>query len=156
MDTPETPKPASRFFWKLDLNKFVNIWYREKRAKSEVEPQIEISEFKQLNVLAYLLHEIRPSDNTLAATYQEIADKTGVSKDTVVRIMHRLGEVDFIRKVRNGLYIITPEFLVTGRDDKSLRLWHKYCQAERIGRKPRQAPQRISDMNQESYEPGKE
>jgi len=104
MDTPETPKPASRFFWKLDLNKFVNIWYREKRAKSEVEPQIEISEFKQLNVLAYLLHEIRPSDNTLAATYQEIADKTG----------------------------------------------------ESIGRKPRQAPQRISDINQESYEPGKE
>jgi len=66
--------------------------------------------------------------------------------------MRRLGEKDFIRKVRNGLYIVNPEFLMIGRDSKLLRLWHDYCQAERIGRKGKLTAQDIPAMAPESSE----
>lgn len=91
----------SKFFWKLDLYEFANMWYNNKERCAK-------SEFKQLNVLAYILQNISQSDNTFPITYQRIAEDVGVSKDTVVRIMRHLGKNDFIRRKQNGVYIVNP------------------------------------------------
>ena len=66
METPER-KPIQHF-WKLNIKSFAKIWYAQKVVKDRSTKlerlEIETSEFKQINVLAYILQSIRPGDNT--------------------------------------------------------------------------------------------
>jgi DNA-binding transcriptional regulator YhcF (GntR family) len=141
METPER-KPIQHF-WKLNIKSFAKIWYAQKVVKDRSTKlerlEIETSEFKQINVLAYILQSIRPGDNTFILTYQKIAKDTGVSKDTVLRIMRRLGEKDFVRKVQNGVYVVNPYMLVWGPDSKRDKIFHTvYKDAARLGEPSRQ------------------
>lgn len=132
-------RKKTQFFWKLNLNRFSKIWYEEKVIKPKETnlptKVVETSELKQLNVLAYILQNIHPGDNTFILTYEKIADKTGVSKDTVVRIMRRLGEMDFIRKLQNGVYMVNPYIMMWGPENKRDVLYRdKYKEAQKLGK----------------------
>lgn len=139
-------KKPSEFFWKLNMNKFAKIWYNEKLVKPKAkdadraERITEMSELKQLNVLAYILQNIHPQDNTFTLTYDRIAKKTDVSKDTVVRIMRRLGEKDFIRKLQNGLYMVNPYVMMWGPENKRAILWLQYKDATKLRNAPKKGP----------------
>ena len=140
----ETPKQKPiQHFWKLNLKNFTKIWYNSKVVQDQRNGleylERETSEFKQINVLAYIFQSIRAGDNTFLLTYQKIAKDTGVSKDTVLRIMRRLGEMDFIRKIQNGAYVVNPYILVWGPDSKRDIIYHNiYKNAERLGEPHRQ------------------
>ena len=141
MENPEK-KPIHNF-WKLSIKQFSKIWYSKKMVKDRetgFERVVrESSEFKQINVLAYILQSIRPGDNAFMLTYQKIAEDTGVSKDTVRRIMQRLGEMDFIRKIQNGVYVVNPYILVWGPDSKRDKIFHStYKNAARLGEPSRE------------------
>lgn len=122
-NSDKIPKKPSAYFWKIDLSTFAKMWYNGAENTSQ---------FKQLNVLAYIFQNIKATDNTIIATYQKIADDVGVSKDTVVRIMRHLGKNDFIRKRQNGVYMINPFKLMWGPEEKRLKLYSVYAEANRI------------------------
>ena len=130
-------KARSQYFWKLNLKEFTKIWCDEKFTKNPKsglpEKTTDLSEFKQLNVLAYILQNVHPSDNTFSLTYKEIAEKTDVSQDTVVRIMRRLSQKKFIRKLHNGAYIVNPYVLVWGPEGKRDMIYRdQYSKAKEL------------------------
>ncbi len=136
----EQEQRGRTYFWKLNLKGFTELWHRERmgqKSRTELPTlQIENSEFKQLNVLAYILQNVHAGDNTVILTYKKIADDTKVSKDRVTRIMRRLGKLDFIRKLQNGVYIVNPRILVWGSESKREALCLKYEVAQKLGREP--------------------
>ena len=82
METPER-KPIQHF-WKLNIKSFAKIWYAQKVVKDRSTKlerlEIETSEFKQINVLAYILQSIRPGDNTFILTYQKMRKYPSANK----------------------------------------------------------------------------
>jgi len=143
-------KKHSQYFWKLNLKEFAKIWFDEKTVKSSgtklPEKITDASEFKPLNVLAYILQNVHPSDNTFSLTYKEIADKTGVSQDTVVRIMRRLSQKKFIRKLHNGVYVINPYILIWGPEDKRDAIYRdQYVGAKELRKSANKSKQDESD-----------
>lgn len=143
----------SEFFWKLNLNRFARIWFYEKPVKkngsARAEKITEMSELKQMNVLAYILQNVHPQDNTFLLTYDRIAKKTGVSKDTVVRIMGRLGEKDFIRKLQNGVYIVNPYVMMWGPESKRAMLWIQYKDANKLRKTSKKEPESTEEAQTE-------
>ena len=126
-------KDDSKLFWKVNLKEFTKYWYDETPGKKkDASGGPELSELKQLNVLAYILQNVHQSDNTVIFTYDKIAKKTGVSKDTVARIIGRLGEKDCIRKVHNGVYMINPCVMVWGTESKRSKLNSQFKEAKKI------------------------
>lgn len=153
----EQGNKKTQFFWKINLKNFSKIWYDEKRIKpkgSKFSDKVVVSsELKQLNVLAYILQNIHPTDNTFILTYEKIADKTNVSTDTVVRIMRRLGEMDFIRKLQNGVYMVNPYILMWGPESKRGTLYDDYKAAKKLGKSDKKEKTGVSDKKKKSDKP---
>ena len=77
-----------------------------------------ILNIKSVDILAYVMEHMRPSDNVLIATQDEIAKGAGTSRRTVMRVFNKLQEIDFMRKKSSGVYMINPKFLMKGNDNK--------------------------------------
>lgn len=95
---------GQRAFWKLYLCDFLKV--------------LDLYENKQLDVLIYILEHARSSDNTFIGTYRKIADGCKVSLDTVQQSMAKLLRAGFIAKVQNGVYVISPDVMLRGSDNK--------------------------------------
>ena len=136
-DLVEEEKQYSKYFWKIDLKGFTSEPEKNKKQKDEDRTksgQSQEAELKQLSVLSYILDSIRSKDNTFSLTYEEIANYTGVSKDTVDRIINLLGANDFIRRKHKGTYMVNPRRMVWGRDDKRDKLAEIYEEAKKFGK----------------------
>jgi hypothetical protein len=81
---------------------------------------------KKIQVIDYLLRNLRREDNTISLTYREVAKKTGVSLGIVVETFKILQETNFLKKVKNGLYMVNPDILVKGRTGKRVNLLIQY------------------------------
>ena len=160
-DMVEEEKQYSKYFWKVDLKGFASAIRTSKPEKNKKQRnedraksgRSQEAELKQLSVLSYILDNIRSKDNTFSLTYEEIANYTGVSKDTVVRIINLLGAKDFIRRKHNGTYMVNPRKMVWGRDDKRDTLAEIYDEAKQFGnmrkrREPNKKSQPESPDNQ--------
>lgn len=108
---------GSRHFWKLYMNEFL--------------PVLRVFRNRQLDVLIYILEHIQSADNTFIGTYQRISKDCGVSMDTVRRTMQSLQEVGFLKKIQNGVYVISPNILVKGDDTKKGKLAKKFEETAR-------------------------
>lgn len=105
----EPPSLTSQIaFWKVYMKGFTKV--------------LSSLQCKQVDVLVYILEHTRSSDNTLSATYRQISDDTGVSLDTVTRIMGKLQKIRFLTKVHNGLYTVSPDVIMKGNDHKKIVL----------------------------------
>lgn len=128
---------SGRPFWKFDLYKFSKIWYTSNEEKDQkrlgaIGYNIEDDEyFKQIRVLFCILQNINSVNNDLAITIAEVAEEANVSQDTVLRILRRMRERNFLQKKHNGLYIANPYILMQGDDKKLSRLYRNYCDAKR-------------------------
>lgn len=95
---------GQRAFWKLYLFDFLAV--------------LGIIDSKQLDVLIYIMENTNSSTNLYIGTFRKIATDTGVSLDTVRKIMKKLQENSFLQKVQNGVYGINPNIMMKGNENK--------------------------------------
>ena len=69
--------------------------------------------------------------NELTFTYRQIADKCGVSLETVRVTMKVLLETGFLRKKNSGCYIVNPDILYKGARTGRLNVLHTYLDANK-------------------------
>ena len=81
---------------------------------------------KKIKVIDFLLQNLRREDNTISVTYREVAEKTGISLGVVTETFKILQETNFLKKVKNGLYMVNPDILVKGRTGKRVNLLIQY------------------------------
>jgi predicted transcriptional regulator len=85
---------------------------------------------KKLDILKYLLSEMRTQDNTISVTYTKIQEKLNTSRKTIAETMKILQEANFITKVQNGLYMVNPDVIVKGNGKKRDALMIKYVETK--------------------------
>ena len=83
---------------------------------------------QKLKVLEFLFSEMRTQDNTVSVTYRYIADKTGISYQTVAITMKMLIDANLITKVRTGTYRFNPDIIIKGDSKKREGMVIKYIQ----------------------------
>ena len=71
---------------------------------------------RQLDVFVYIAENTNPSNNTFIGTYTKISKDVGVSSRTIAKIMKKLQENNFIKKVQNGVWLVNPNILMKGGD----------------------------------------
>ena len=91
-------------FWKIYLMDFLQV--------------LGGFEYKQLDVLIYILEHTEASNNTFLGTYRNIAEKVGVSYDTVSRTITLLLNKGFLKKVQTGVYQVSPTIIMKGSEHK--------------------------------------
>lgn len=99
-------------FWKVYLIDFLQI--------------LGVLDSKQIDVLIYILENTKAADNTYIGTYRKIADGARVSLDTATRVMRKLQANNFIKKVQNGVYQISPLIMMKGSEHKKSLLLNYY------------------------------
>lgn len=85
---------------------------------------------KQADVVSYILDNVEFSKNLLLATYDEIAEKSGISRATVTKTMSLLSEHGLIAKIHNGMYQVSPALVYKGDPSKRayiIRYYMEHC-----------------------------
>lgn len=126
---------GQKAFWKVYLIDFLQI--------------LGVLDSKQIDVLIYILENTRPSDNTYIGTYRRTAEGTGVSLDTATRVMRKLMENDFLKKVQNGVYQVSPLIMMKGSEHKKQLLLNYYDDAETQSIEQQQEQTQEQEQNQE-------
>lgn len=103
---------GGRQFWKAYLPRLLDV--------------IDGLEGRQVTVLAHVLRNTNPSTNLFLGTYQEIMDGTHVCRQTVAETMGRLKERGFARKVGNGVWMVNPDVIMKGNDNKRTFLLSRF------------------------------
>lgn len=99
-------------FWKIYLMDFLQV--------------LGGFEYKQLDVLIYILEHTEASNNTFVGTYRKIAEKVGVSYDTVSRTITLLVGKGFLKKVQTGVYQVSASIMMKGSEHKKQLLLNYY------------------------------
>ena len=103
---------GTKNFWKCYLMDFLNI--------------LGIIDNKQLDIFIYILENTNQSTNMFIGTYSKISKDVGCSSATIAKIMKKLQENNFIKKVQNGLWLVNPNILMKGNDNKRQILLNYY------------------------------
>lgn len=103
-------------FWKIYLLDFLQI--------------LGILDSKQVDVLIYILENTNSSNNTYIGTYRSTAEKTNLSLDTVRRVFKKLQDNNFLNKIQNGVYQVSPLIMMKGSEYKKQLLLNYYCDEE--------------------------
>lgn len=99
-------------FWKVYLLDFLQI--------------LGVLESKQLDILIYILENTDQANNTFIGTYKKIAEKANASEPTIAKIMKKLQENNFITKIQNGVWQVSPLIMMKGNDYKQQILLNYY------------------------------
>ena len=99
-------------FWKIYLLDFLQI--------------LGILDSKQVDVLIYILENTNSSNNTYIGTYRSTAEKTNLSLDTVRRVFKKLQDNNFLTKIQNGVYQVSPLIMMKGSEHKKQLLLNYY------------------------------
>lgn len=95
---------GSKNFWKCYLMDFLTV--------------LGIMDSKQIDIFIYIVENTNQTNNTFLGTYKKIAKDVGVSEPTIAKIMKKLQENNFIRKIQNGAWLVNPNILMKGNDRK--------------------------------------
>lgn len=99
-------------FWKIYLMDFLQV--------------LGGFEYKQLDVLIYILENTESSNNTFIGTYRSLEKNVGVSYDTVRRTMTTLQKKGFMKRISNGVYQISANIMMKGSEHKKSLLLNYY------------------------------
>lgn len=80
--------------------------------------------------LAFWIIENLNKENQLIMTYRQIAEKSGISLDTVRRTMTALIESNFLVKINNGAYQVNPDVIFKGTRNGRLSVLYQYNQTK--------------------------
>lgn len=95
---------GSRNFWKMYLMDFLMV--------------LGIIDNKQVDVFIYIVENTNQSNNMFIGTYDKISNDVGVCRQTIAKIMKKLQDNNFIKKVQNGCWLVNPNILMKGNDQK--------------------------------------
>lgn len=109
---------GTKNFWKCYLMDFLTV--------------LGIIDSRQLDVFIYIVENTNQSTNMFIGTYKKISKDTGCSSTTIARIMKKLQESNFIKKVQNGVWLVNPNILMKGNDNKRQILLSYYDSEEPI------------------------
>lgn len=105
-------------FWKVYLIDFLQV--------------LGVLDSKQIDVLIYILENTEQANNTFIGSYRDIAERvptskgTGVALETVRKVMKKLQDSGFIKKIKNGVYQISPQIMMKGSEHKKSLLLNYY------------------------------
>ena len=99
-------------FWKVYLIDFLQILW--------------ILESKQVDVLIYILEHTEAASNTYIGTYRKTAEGAKVSLDTATRVIRKLQDKGFIKRIQNGVYQVSPTIMMKGSEHKKQLLLNYY------------------------------
>lgn len=102
-------------FWKCYLMDFLSI--------------LGIIDSKQVDIFIYVVENTNPNNNTFIGTYKKIGEDVRCSSATIARIMKKLQANNFIKKVQNGVWLVNPNILMKGNDNKR-QILLSYYQSE--------------------------
>ena len=106
---------GTKNFWKCYLMDFLSI--------------LGIIDNKQVDIFIYIVENTNQSNNVFLGTYKKISEDVGCSSATIARIMKKLQENNFIKKLQNGAWRVNPNILVRG-DDTKRQILLSYYQTE--------------------------
>lgn len=106
---------GTKQFWKCYLMDFLTV--------------LGIIDSKQVDIFIYIVENTNQATNMFVGTYDKIAKDVGVSRPTIARIMKKLQENNFVKKVQNGLWLVNPNVLMKGNDTKR-QILLSYYQAD--------------------------
>lgn len=109
---------GTKQFWKVYLMDFLGV--------------LGIIDNKQLDIFIYIAENTNQSNNMFIGTYKKIAKDVGVSAPTIAKLMKKLQENSFIKKVQNGVWLVNPDILMKGNDTKRQILLSYYNSEEPI------------------------
>lgn len=109
---------GTRNFWKCYLMDFLIV--------------LGIIDSKQLDVFIYIVENTNPGSNMFIGTYSKIVKDVGVCRQTIANIMKKLQENNFIKRVQNGVWLVNPNILMKGNDNKRQILLSYYESEEPI------------------------
>ncbi len=109
---------GSKNFWKCYLMDFLTV--------------LGIIDSKQLDVFIFIAENTNQSNNIFLGTYDHIAKQVGVSRPTIAKIMKKLQENNFIKKLQNGAWLVNPNILMKGNDHKRQILLSYYESEEPV------------------------
>lgn len=95
---------GTKNFWKCYLMDFLTV--------------LGIVDNKQLDVFIFIVENTNPTNNTFIGTYKHISKSVGVSEPTIAKIMKKLQENNFVKKIQNGAWLVNPNILMKGSDTK--------------------------------------
>lgn len=99
-------------FWKVCLMDFLAV--------------LGICDSKQLDIFIYIVMNTSQATNLFVGTYKKIAAEVNVSEPTIAKIMKKLQENNFIRRVQNGVWRVNPAVLMKGDERKRQMLLTYY------------------------------
>lgn len=103
-------------FWKVYLVDFLNV--------------LGVMDSKQIDVLIYILEHTQSASNTYIGTYRKTAEGAHVSLETTRKVLVKLQESGFIKKVQNGVYQVSPKIMMKGNEHKKQLLLNYYADDE--------------------------
>lgn len=106
---------GTKNFWKCYLMDFLSI--------------LGIIDNKQVDIFIYIVENTNQSNNVFLGTYKKISEDVGCSSATIARIMKKLQDNNFIKKLQNGAWLVNPNILVRG-DDTKRQILLSYYQTE--------------------------
>lgn len=111
---------GTKNFWKCYLMDFLTV--------------LGIIDSKQLDVFIFIVENTNQATNTFLGTYKHIAKSINVSEPTIAKIMKKLQEHGFIKKIQNGAWLVNPNILMKGNDNKRQILLSYYETDEPISK----------------------
>lgn len=91
-------------FWKVYLIDFLQI--------------LGVLDSKQIDVLIYILEHTEAASNTYIGTYRKTAEGAKVSLDTATKVIKKLQDNGFIKRIQNGVYQVSPLIMMKGSEHK--------------------------------------
>ena len=109
---------GTKNFWKCYLMDFLSV--------------LGIIDSKQLDIFIYIVENTNQANNIFLGTYKKIAQDVGCSSTTIAKIMKKLQDTNFIKKIQNGAWLVNPNILMKGNDHKRQILLNYYESEEPI------------------------
>lgn len=84
---------------------------------------------QKIRVAMFILNNVN-KENEFIMTYRVIAEKTGISLQTITETMKALQESNFLKKIRNGYYRLNPDIIFKGGKEDRLEVLIRYNKGE--------------------------
>ena len=101
-------------------------WGFDKVWLGHIMTMIEEIGNQKMKVIGWLIHERDKRDNRVYATQEMIAEGSETSRTTVSRALQSLEEADILKKERNGVYQLNPDFIFYGGRPKRANIMFEY------------------------------
>lgn len=81
--------------------------------------------------LAFWIIDNLDKENKLTMTYRQIAEKSGISLDTVRVTMKSLMDSNFLERINQGAYRVNPDVVFKGTRSGRLNVLYQYNEAKK-------------------------